>query len=159
MIRIEEGNASHIDSVMEVMSDAFDPVFGEGWTKSQLLSTLTMPNTRLILACNKTQIVAFALTRTVVDETELLMIGVFKASQRKAIASQLLQEVLLFEAKEERSRVFLEVRAQNHAKNLYEKMGFLEVGRRINYYRGADNRQYDAITMSYNLTNDTAIIP
>lgn len=155
MIMIVDGTADNIDGVMRIMTDAFDPAFGEAWTRNQLLSAITVSNTRLLLALAEDDIVGFALTRTIIDETELLMIGVHRKSQRKAIASQLLIEIINFEIADRRSRIFLEVRSNNHAKQFYEKIGFLEVGCRKNYYRGANNEQFDAVTMAYCIEKKT----
>ena len=37
------------DAIMRVMDVAFDPVFGEAWTRSQLLGALVLPDTRCVL--------------------------------------------------------------------------------------------------------------
>jgi [ribosomal protein S18]-alanine N-acetyltransferase len=147
MIKVVEGCASDLDAVMHVMDDAFDPAFGEAWTRNQLWASLAMPGTRLVLANTNVVTIGFALTRTILDETELLMIGVHRHWQRKAVASQLLQEILRLGTTQEQSRIFLEVRSGNIAQQFYEKIGFFEIGRRVNYYRGIDNICYDAITM------------
>jgi ribosomal-protein-alanine N-acetyltransferase len=154
MMQIGEGSAADIDAVMEVMTNAFDPTYGEAWTRNQLLSALAIAGTKLTLARRENQMVGFALTRTIIDETELLMIGVHRQWQRNAIASQLLSEILRAEVAKENSRVFLEVRSNNHARQLYRTIGFSEVGIRSNYYRGANNAYYDAITMAYDLQEE-----
>jgi [ribosomal protein S18]-alanine N-acetyltransferase len=147
MIKIVEGSASDLDAVMNVMADAFDPAFGEAWTRNQLWASLAMPGTRIVLANTEVATIGFALTRTIIDETELLMIGVHRQWQRKAVASQLLQEILRLGTTQGQRRIFLEVRSGNIAQQFYEKIGFSEIGRRSNYYRGIDNICYDAITM------------
>lgn len=45
-------------------------------------------------------------------------------------------------------RVHLEVRYGNPATELYCHAGFAAVGRRPNYYQGADRRRHDAITFA-----------
>jgi [ribosomal protein S18]-alanine N-acetyltransferase len=152
MIQIIEGTAHDIEAVMAVMNNAFDPAFGEGWTQNQLLSSLTVAKARLVLAIAAHDIIGFALTRTVIDETELLMIGVHQQWQRQAIASQLLREIIRYEAAQGHCRIFLEVRLENHARQFYENVGFSEIGRRANYYRGPNHMLYDAVTMGYTLT-------
>jgi [ribosomal protein S18]-alanine N-acetyltransferase len=149
VIRVEEGSAEDVDAAMAVMIDAFDPTFGEAWTRSQLLSGLSIANTRLLVSRFEDIVIGFALTRTIIDETELLMIGVQRQWQGKAIASKLVQQIIEFESAKQRQRIFLEVRSSNHARQFYEKIGFSEIGRRTNYYRGSNGDKFDAITMAY----------
>ena len=49
------------------------------------------------------------------------------------------------------ARVHLEVRDGNPAIEMYRGAGFAPVGRRRNYYRGADGAQFDAFTFSLEL--------
>ncbi len=149
MIAISNGSADDIDGVMAVMNNAFDPVFGEAWTRSQLLSALVMPQTGLIIAKREQIIAGFALTRTVLDEWELLMIAVHSSIQRSSVASKLINKVIDAAYLQQSSTIFLEVRSGNPAQRFYEKMGFCEIGRRNNYYSGADGDSFDAITMRY----------
>jgi ribosomal-protein-alanine N-acetyltransferase len=55
--------------------------------------------------------------------------------QRQGIASKLIGEIIERARNANRSKVLLEVRASNNAaRSLYEKLGFIEVGRRRGYY-------------------------
>jgi ribosomal-protein-alanine N-acetyltransferase len=47
MIRVVEGGAIDVASIMPIMSDAFDARFGEAWTAAQCLSTLVLPDCQL----------------------------------------------------------------------------------------------------------------
>ena len=47
--------------------------------------------------------------------------------------------------------LFLEVRDGNLAASLYARAGFIEVGRRKDYYTGIDGARFDAITMRRDL--------
>jgi [ribosomal protein S18]-alanine N-acetyltransferase len=153
MVGITQGDAHDIASIMPVMQDAFDPAYGESWTASQCLGTLTMPNTRLILARNKdsnakNSTVGFAMTRWVLDEEELLMIAVLPQNQREGIAGHLIDYVIKNGSLQTRKFLFLEVRDGNSAYFFYENRGFVETGRRKSYYLGNDGQRRDAITMS-----------
>jgi ribosomal-protein-alanine N-acetyltransferase len=150
MITIVDGSADDIDGVVAVMDSAFDPAFGEAWTKSQLRSSLAMSGTRLAVAKYNNETAGFALVRTIAGETELLMIGVHRLYQKKSIASKLIAKVIEYSIKEHSFIVFLEVRDGNSAHKFYEKIGFLEIGRRTNYYTGSDGKRFDAITMRLN---------
>jgi ribosomal-protein-alanine N-acetyltransferase len=50
------------------------------------------------------------------------------------------------------SLLFLEVRENNHAaRSLYHACGFMDVGRRADYYTGASGDRFAAITMQHPL--------
>jgi [ribosomal protein S18]-alanine N-acetyltransferase len=149
MMFIGPGDAGDISSIMPVMNDAFDPAFGEAWTSSQCLSLLAIPGSKLILARKDNTCIGFALTRWVLDEEELLMIGVTPAFQRDAVGSQILDSIINDARIANRSKLFLEVRDGNKAQYFYRASGFLESGRRKNYYKGTDGHLFDAITMVY----------
>jgi ribosomal-protein-alanine N-acetyltransferase len=148
VISIFQGDARDISRIMPIMDDAFDPAFGEAWTAAQCLSLLSLPSCQLVLAELDNQIVGFAMTRWVLDEEELLMIGVARFNQRSKIGSCLLQHVIDQARSQNRSKLFLEVRSGNAAQDFYKNKKFSIDGIRKQYYRGADGSSYDAITMT-----------
>jgi [ribosomal protein S18]-alanine N-acetyltransferase len=150
MVAIIQGDARDIASIMPIMESAFDPKYGEAWTASQCLSLLSMSGSQLVLAAIEEQIVGFALTRWVLDEEELLMIGVDPAFQRQGIASRIVDAVIGSAKNSGRQNLFLEVRANNAAAEFYDRLGFVPKGTRRGYYRGADGARFDATTMSLN---------
>ncbi len=151
MIEIFKGDAAHIVSIMPIMTDAFDPAFGEAWTAAQCLSALAMPGARLLVAKSDRKVCGFTLSRWVLDSEELLMIGVARYMQRQAIGSMLLDEVVRLAKEEDRTQLFLEVRDGNAALNFYADFGFQPIGRRKQYYKGTNGDRLDAITMTLNI--------
>lgn len=148
---ILEGDGRDIASIMPIMDAAFDPQFGEAWTAAQCLSLLATPGTSLLLARADNSIVGFALTRWIIDEEELLMIGVNPKMQRSGIATDLITHLIRRAKAFKRERIFLEVRANNSALQFYKLMGFQACGTRKNYYKGANGSRFDATTMNLNL--------
>lgn len=148
MINIVEGSAHDIASIMPVMVDAFDPAFGEAWSSAQCLSALAMPDCRLLIAKQNTEIAGFAMSRWVLDTEELLMIGVARRWQRQNVGSDLLKEIVRRSREEVRTQLFLEVRDGNEAHAFYAAFGFKPIGRRKQYYKGSGTYRPDAITMS-----------
>ncbi|QIL02024.1 GNAT family N-acetyltransferase [Sphingomonas sinipercae] len=143
-------DAKRLDDVMTVMASAFDPNFGEAWTRSQCAGILPMAGVRLILAEHDRtgDPLGFSLYRTVVGDAELLLLGVAGAAQRQGIGRRLLDHFIEDAKQNGANRVHLEVRDGNPAIRLYEQSGFSAVGRRHKYYRGLDGMQYDALTFS-----------
>lgn len=144
-----------IDGVMEVMVAAFDPCFGEAWTRKQITDALVMPNTFLLLADmqgnepgDADEISGFILSRGAAGEEELLLIAVKPSEQGRGIGERLLHRLFHDAHARQISRVFLEMRDGNPALALYRKCGFAEVGRRPNYYRRGTGRPLDAVTLA-----------
>jgi [ribosomal protein S18]-alanine N-acetyltransferase len=137
------------DAVMQVMASAFDPRYGEAWTLAQLRTLFAVPGTRLCAASIAGTIIGFYAARVAGPESELLLLAVNPAWRRRSIGALLLQDWVGWAANSGVSDYFLEMRADNPAKSLYESAGFVECGRRSDYYTGQDGVQRDAITMRY----------
>jgi ribosomal-protein-alanine N-acetyltransferase len=152
-VRIEPGSFEDLDHVMAVMDRAFGAKFGEAWTRSQLAGILPMAGVSLMLARDGSDdTIGFSLFRTVVDESELLLIAVRPENHRQGIGRMLLDD-FLERAREDRvTRVHLEVRDGNPAVAMYREAGFSPVGRRRNYYHGSSGQRFDAITLAYQLS-------
>lgn len=135
-----------VADAMEVMADAFDPAFGEAWTLGQLAGMMMIPGTWLTIARTDAAPLGFALIRSVLDECELLLLGVKPMWQQRGIGRMLLNHSLITARQRGIMSMNLEVRATNNAIRLYENMGFEFVHRRPGYYRGQDGQLYDALS-------------
>jgi ribosomal-protein-alanine N-acetyltransferase len=80
--------------------------------------------------------VGYIVARRVLDEGEILNLGVALPVRRRGVGRALVHRVLTTWAAAGVSAVFLEVRESNlPAQRLYEAFGFQEVGRRRRYYQ------------------------
>jgi ribosomal-protein-alanine N-acetyltransferase len=140
--------AADIDHVMTVMTEAFDPAFGEAWNASQCLGILGLPGVWMLLARNEGAVAGFALARVIVDEAELLLLGVRPAFRGCGIGSALLFRVKADALSRGASKLHLEVRDGNSALSLYRAQGFAQIGCRPAYYRGADGQSFDALSLA-----------
>ena len=147
MMSMKQGSGHDVGAIMPVMEDAFDTRFGEAWTSAQCLSLLAMPGSKLLIARGGDNVAGFAMTRWVLDEEELLMIGVATAHQRRGVGQQLLNLIIEQANIAGRKKLFLEVRDGNDAEYFYHAAGFIRSGCRKDYYRGIDGALIDAITM------------
>ena len=152
-IRLADGKSSDLAGVMEIMNGAFSPRYGEAWTRSQCAGILPMAGVSMVLAHDNgnEQPVGFSLSRSVADEAELLLLAVAPKHQHRGIGRRLLEQFVEQARAAGARRVHLEVRDGNPAVQMYRRAGFQPAGRRPDYYRGSDGRQYDAITLAYTL--------
>lgn len=142
------GGPNDLDDVMRVMTGAFSPAFGEGWSKSQCAGILPLGGVRLIVARTANGDPAgFYLERRVLDEAELLLLAVDPQYQRLGLGTQLLESFIANHDDSGVAQLHLEVRDGNSAVAMYESFGFRPVGRRKDYYRGAEGVFNDAVTM------------
>lgn len=118
------------------------------WSERALEDALGPDYVARVLTDDEGQILSWIVWRTILDESELLLIGTAKNAQRKGYARALLQDAL--SEAEDRGIVamHLEVRAGNDpAAKLYETLGFAIVGLRKGYYF-YDGRREDALLMT-----------
>lgn len=141
-----EGERNALADAMEVMTRAFDPLFGEAWTMPQLSGVMTMPGTWLTVAHVDAAPLGFALVRSVLDECELLLLAVDPLWRGRRIGRSLLEHSLTLARRRGITSMNLEVRATNMAVKLYENIGFEYVHRRPGYYRGNDGKLHDALS-------------
>ena len=150
-INLRTGNAADIATVERLMTDAFDPRFGEAWTRGQCLGVLGMPGVWLTLAEVGRVCAGFALARAVADEAELLLLATARASRGRGVGGALLRAVIDAGRARDLAKLHLEVRAGNDAVRLYTRAGFAKVGERRGYYRGRDGSAFNALTFQLSL--------
>lgn len=109
------------------------------WDASNFHSSLARDQLCLGIK-NEQQWVAYAVCSKVLDEAEILIIGVDTAHQNKGLGKALLNALLEILRRNTKT-LFLEVRASNEAAiNLYQSAGFNCVGERPGYYPSKSNR-------------------
>lgn len=148
-VHLFDADAADADAIMRVMVRAFDPRFGEAWTLGQLRTLFAVPGTRLCAGSLNGIIVAFYAARLAGPESELLLLAVDPVARRRNIGSLMLSHWYQWANDSGAGDCFLEMRADNPARSLYERFGFAECGRRPEYYSGGDGILRDAVTMRY----------
>lgn len=103
-------------------------------------------------------VVGYYYAQNVVGEISLLNIAIEPSSQGKGLGRRLLNGLIDAAQQQQASTIFLEVRESNVAAiHLYRKVGFIEQGRRKDYYPTETGREA-AVIMSYDLsTTETSV--
>lgn len=129
----------------------------EPWRARDIARLLESPQALGFLAVGRaygeTMPLGFVLGRLVLDEGEVLSIGVLEGARRQGVARRLLEAVLARARAAGARRLTLDVGTDNlPALRLYEALGFEQVGRRRDYYRRGDGERIDGLILGLNLS-------
>ena len=121
--------------------------FSLPWTREQLIGQLPDEQHVFLAAKDETgKLLGYVGMMTVLDEGYISNVAVAPDCRRQGIADALIRELLDIAERRALAFVSLEVRAGNDpAIALYDKHGFIPVGRRKNYY---ELPREDAILMT-----------
>ena len=135
--------AAHLPQVAALEKVCFP---SDPWSEELFRAALEHPGTTVLLAeGDDSGVLGYAVLSAVLDEGNLDNIAVAPHCRRKGVADALLS-ALIQTGRTSLSVLLLEVRASNlPAIALYEKYGFVPVGRRKNYY---ESPREDALLMT-----------
>lgn len=143
--------ADDIDQIMAVMTLAFDPAYGEAWSRRQVEDAMLIGNCHYGLVGGEGNCAGFYLSRHGVQEEELLLLAVCPEHRNKGWGRKLLAQFTQQAQSRGSLRLLLEMRRGNPAETLYCTSGFVQIGERPNYYRSANGTRIDALTLAYEL--------
>lgn len=110
-------------------------VFSDPWSERDL-NDCARTGVPFLVAELGGAVIGYVIARDVLDEAEILNLGVVPARQRQGVGRTLVQGMLAQLRQGGVTTVFLEVRESNAvARRLYGSLGFADVGRRRHYYR------------------------
>ena len=119
----------------EILDNYFDS-FTQDKVKYDLLNNSF---TQYYVYKDKEEIVAFINYQIMYERAELIQINVLEAKQNQGIASKLIEYMINDCVNNNVNSITLEVRIDNfNAIHLYEKFGFIKIGKRLGYYKGID---------------------
>ena len=120
-------------------------LFKNTMTKKELYNFLSQSSVR-IWKIEEGIITGYMSFYQVMEEVEIIKIGVIKSYQRNGYGSYLIKELKTLDIK----KIFLEVSIENvQAINFYLKNGFQEIGLRKMYYKSKDGISVDALRLSF----------
>ena len=151
MIKIREMQLDDLEQVM-IIEEAN---FSVPWTETGFFTFLLREDTLFLVAEEGEKILGYCGVVTVQDEGDITNVAVEKNSQNQGIGKKLLEEMFQRTQKAGVCRLFLEVRAGMLRRfHLYEKMGFVQMGIRKNYY---EQPVEDGVVMMREKAPDTIV--
>ena len=137
---IERMNETHVAAVAALEKLCF----AVPWILSSIASELNNPLALWLVAVEDGDLIGYIGSQSVMGESDMMNVAVHPDHRRKGLGEMLV--LALCEALSgENTSLALEVRASNApAISLYEKLGFVQVGLRRNYYR---NPKEDALIL------------
>ena len=135
-----------LPSLLAVEKDALTAVH---WSLEQYQSAWREfgPQRMLLVIEEDSTIEGFLVARAVDQEWEVENLAIAASVRRRGLGARLLGHFLNLVRRQSGASVFLEVRESNRAaRGLYEHCGFIEYGRRKDYYR---NPNEDAVLYAF----------
>jgi len=134
-------NASHVDAIAELEKRCFsDP-----WSVHSITSELNNPLSLWLVAVDGETVAGYVGSQSVLGWADMMNIAVAPAYRRQGVGEKLILDLIRLLQEEKVTCLTLEVRASNEpAIGLYEKLGFVQVGQRPNYYH---NPREDALIL------------
>ena len=125
-------------------------LYSHPWTRGNFSDALDGDCACMVYASEEV-LCGYAVLLPVLDEVQLLDIGIAAQHQRKGLGRQLLNELMAWARSQNIHRMLLEVRPTNVAAlALYRSAGFSQIGLRRDYYAAPQGRE-DAIVMERQL--------
>jgi len=132
MIEILKMQSTHIPQIAALEKLCFS----EPWSENSISGELDNPLSLWLVAVDGDCVAGYVGSQSVMGETDMMNIAVSPDYRRQGVAAALIEELVRQLKVGGNHCLTLEVRASNEAAiKLYEKLGFIQVGRRPNYYR------------------------
>ena len=140
-MNVRPAKLSDIAAVAALEKSEFSSGADEG-----MLAWLWESEGGVILVCVEERLLGYVWCRFVLDEGEIGNVATAPEERRRGVAAALLSALFAEAERRDAAQLGLEVRESNRAaRSLYEKTGFLTVGKRKNYY---EKPVEDAILMT-----------
>ncbi len=109
--------------------------FSDPWSENSVASELDNPLSLWLAATQGEKVLGYVGSQSVLGEADMMNLAVDPAARRMGLGRAIVEALVAELRDNEVHSLTLEVRASNlPAQKLYESLGFLQVGRRPNYY-------------------------
>jgi ribosomal-protein-alanine N-acetyltransferase len=130
--RLRAARASDIDAIVLIEQASF----GDPWNRTAFVELLDDPRVCFLLAERDGSVRGYVVAWFVLDEGEIGNLAVSESARRQGAGALLLDGAIKVAGESDVASLYLEVRDSNMAaRALYASRGFVEIGRRRDYYR------------------------
>ncbi len=153
--RIRPVGAFDVALLADMHKAIFTAPWDRPWSAESFAQILAMPGACGWLLESEGQPLGFALACFTLDEGEILLTGIVPAAREHGHGAQLMRAVIGAAREAGVIRLFLEHAEPNSAAaRLYQRLGFLQIGRRPRYYSGhpMEPGNLDAVTRRLDLS-------
>lgn len=134
-------NETHVSQVAQLEQLCFSMP----WSENSIRYELTNPLALWLVAVEGDVVVGYVGSQSVMGEADMMNLAVLPDYRRQGVGEMLVKRLVEKLTANAVSSLTLEVRASNSgAIELYNKLGFAQVGRRPNYYK---NPKEDALIL------------
>lgn len=122
---------AHIDSVCAIEQSCFV----HPWSRNSIEEELNANTTVFFVCTENDEVIGYIGMSVVVDEGYIFNVAVDQNHRCRGVGSALINELVTYGKKNNLCFLTLEVRESNkNARSLYSKFGFIDVGKRQDYY-------------------------
>lgn len=140
-----------VNDLPEVM-DIENSVYPHPWTRGNFLDSLYSGYEAWTVREPSGELAGYFLLMLAVDEAHLLNISVRRDLHGHGVGRVQLDKIISIVKDNGMTSVLLEVRPSNtRALAVYQRYGFVEIGKRKGYYPAANNTREDAIVMRFHI--------
>ncbi len=130
-MKIERMKSQHLGGVCKIEQNCFS----NPWSRQSIENEMNNPTSVFFVATENDIVVGYIGMSVVVDEGYIFNVAVDEKFRNRGIGSGLISEIVTFGKKYNLCFITLEVRESNdNARRLYSNFGFVDVGKRNNYY-------------------------
>lgn len=141
MIRITAMTADHVSAVAQLERVCFSAP----WSENSIRAELSNPLSLWLVAYVDAEFAGYIGSQSVCQESDMMNVAVSPQFRRMGIGEALVSALARELKTAGNEKLTLEVRASNeNAIALYQKLSFVQIGRRPNYYR---NPKEDALIL------------
>lgn len=149
LLPVDALNITSLALLAEMHREIFEPVGERHWTIKEFQNLASLSTVDHYLIVINTDPVGLASISKVVDEAEILTIGILPTCQNMNLGRRAMKLIIASLKRTGIKKVYLEVRNANiHAISMYNHLGFEHTGKRVGYYKMLNNTFQDADLMS-----------
>lgn len=133
---VRDATAADLDAICAIDARSFL----QPWARASFESALDDKERSVFVVAHSEEICAFGLAWSVGEEAEIATLAVAQNARGQGLGETVMRDLVSRLRARGVREIFLEVRPSNEqAQKLYQKLGFVQVGERANYYADGES--------------------